>query len=64
MFRGDIEEAIGACALRMDGYRYMETVHPELCRESLPEFAPLVDPIVETLTLRADLNDDFATFFF
>lgn len=60
----DIELAIAVCALRMDGYLYMERVHPELCRASLPDFAPLVDPVVETLTLHADLNDNFAAFFF
>jgi hypothetical protein len=62
-FRTDIEEAIGACALRMDGYRYMERVHPELCQASFPDFAPLVGPVVETLTFHPDLNDNFAVFF-
>ena len=41
----------------------MERVHPELCQASFPDFAPLVDPVVETLTLHADLNDNFAVFF-
>jgi len=60
----DIEQAIAVCALRMDGYRYMESLHPELCGESMPHFAPLVDPVVETLTLHENLNDNFAAFFF
>jgi hypothetical protein len=62
-FRTDIELAIDYCALRMDGYRYMERVHPELCRESSHDFAPLVGPVVETLPLHPDLNDNFAVFF-
>ena len=60
----DIEQAIAVCALRMDGYRYMESLHPEFCGESMPHFAPLVDPVVETLTLHENLNDNFAAFFF
>jgi hypothetical protein len=47
----------------MDGYRYMETVHPELCREEFPDFRSLATPVVETLTLHPDLNDNFAVFF-
>lgn len=62
-FRTDIELAIDYCALRMDGYRYMERVHPQLCRESSHDFAPLVNPVLETLTLHPDLNDNFAVFF-
>ena len=54
---------MGMCALRMDGYRYLKEVHPELCRESFPDFAPLERPVVETLTLHPDLNDNFAVFF-
>jgi hypothetical protein len=42
----------------------MESLHPELCGESMPHFAPLVDPVVETLTLHENLNDNFAAFFF
>ena len=30
----------------------------------MPHFAPLVDPVVETLTLHENLNDNFAAFFF
>jgi len=28
IFREDINYAVGTCALRMDGYRYMETISP------------------------------------
>jgi hypothetical protein len=63
MFREDIDYAIATCALRIDGYRYMETVYPELCRGELPDFHALTAPVVETLTLHPDLNDNFAVFF-
>jgi hypothetical protein len=63
MFRPDIEQAIGVCALRMDGYRYMERAHPELCKDSVPNFIPLVAPVVETLTLHPEPNDNLAAFF-
>jgi hypothetical protein len=63
MFRGDIDQAIATCALRMDGYRYMETVYPELCLGGFPSFHSLATPLVETLTLHPDLNDNFAIFF-
>jgi hypothetical protein len=63
MFRGDISHAIAACALRMDGYRYMETVYPELCIEGFPNFHALATPVTETLTLHPDPNNNFAVFF-
>jgi hypothetical protein len=49
------------CALRFDGYRYLEVVHPKLSKET--NFSPLVEPLVETLSFHSDLNDNFAAFF-
>jgi hypothetical protein len=63
MLQEDITFAIATCALRMDGYRYMETVYPELCREGSPNFSSVATPVVDTLTLHPDLNDNFAVFF-
>ena len=40
-FHGDIIEAMLVCALRFDGYRYLEVVHPKLSKES--RFSPLVE---------------------
>jgi hypothetical protein len=56
-FDDDITEAMLLCALRFDGYSYLEVVHPKLSKET--NFSPLV----ETLSLHSDLNDNFAAFF-
>ena len=60
-FNGDIIEAMLVCALRFDGYRYLEVVHRELSKET--DFSPLVGPLVDTLSFHTDPNDNFAAFF-
>ena len=56
-FDDDVTEAMLVCALRFDGYSYLEVVHPKLSKET--NFSPLV----ETLSFHGDLNDNFAVFF-
>ena len=61
-FPPEIEETMITCALRFDGYRYIEIQEGQPGGDGW-DFTQLVRPIVEQLVLSADEAQNFAAFF-
>jgi hypothetical protein len=58
-----VTEAQIVCALRFQGYEYVEANYEQVQGEVSTGFPTLIQPVVESLTLHERQEDNFAAFF-
>lgn len=59
----DITDALSTCALRFDGYAYVDALARTQSDQPAIDLPHLVDAVVGSLQLHDNLNDNFAAFF-
>ena len=62
-FPSDITQALTTCALRFDGYAYVDAMARAQSDQPAIDLSHLVDSVVGSLRLHDNLNDNFAAFF-
>ncbi|MFM2296609.1 MAG: hypothetical protein RL117_316 [Verrucomicrobiota bacterium] len=62
-FPEDVTECQNVCALRFDGYQYLESFNQDLPEEKRIDFDHLTDPVIEKFELHEEQNHNFAAFF-
>ncbi len=56
----DVADTIMVCALRFDGYKWLEA---KLGRGAAHDFTPWTQPVIETLEVHSTLEENFVAFF-
>lgn len=57
--RDDVIETMHVCALRFDGFAWLQTK----TRDGQLDFSPFMEPLMQTLTFHEDTEANFAAFF-